>query len=114
MKKLILAVLFGLVAVPVFAGVDQFQQTSVYPIRDDVPLFSLANVQLAFGGSYEWTASAGDEAVPTVAREWTGGIYGAYTLSKDLALTGAITYGAETKFVRTVAGLRWTIFRGVE
>lgn len=64
---------------------------------------------LAIGGNYEFYSAEGVEPAPPFDKEFSAGLYGAYSIVPKLSGVGSVAWGFDNQFLRSTLGLSYTM-----
>lgn len=73
------------------------------------PWYSTDNLSISTGANYQWWKAADGAPQLNVKKEWTVGVYNAWTLTEHIDAIGTIEYGTDTKLWQFKLGGRWVL-----
>lgn len=108
MKRTLLILLTLVVSILV-ATTAQAQNTLKTTAADTNPWYSIDNLSISTGVNYQWWKGAEDTPRLNVPKEWSVGVYNAWTLTQHVDAIGTIEYGTDTKIWGFKLGARWVL-----
>lgn len=108
MRKFLLTLLMLVVSIIVLAATAQAQSLKTLA-SDTNPWYSIDNLSISTGVNYQWWKTADGTPRLNVPKEWSVGVYNAWTLTQHVDAIGTIEYGTDTKIWGFKLGARWVL-----
>lgn len=109
MRKFLLTLLMLVVSIVVLAVTAQAQNTLKATAEGTNPWYSIDNLSISTGVNYQWWKGAQDAPRLNVPKEWSVGVYNAWTLTQHVDAIGTLEYGTDTKLWGIKVGARWVL-----